>query len=298
MTINNTNTVGFNPDSPRHLLLNSGAIYTNYSLVDEKLFGCCSPGNEFDVAIKKFDVKVGGITNTNVKGLSFITDITASLKINLLEMTTETISTSLMGSVVDTTTDPNYDIITLPMNGGGGITYINNIALVTTLSGSNLPVVIILKNALSSSGIKIKCDDGKNNDTPVVFEAYSDPMKPKESPFEIHYPKLTSMVSPFNMTAIPVIDNGKVLLTFNSAVEATIPKDGFIVTVAGVTDVITACTRGVNNINTILLTLTTIPTSGQVVTVTYTKPVTVPTQATSLENVDLESFIATNVVNN
>jgi hypothetical protein len=193
MSTGSTQAIGYTADTPKHLLLNSGAIYSNYGLTGEKLFGAVAPGNEFDVTIKTYQVKVGGITNTNVKGLNFITDVAVSLKVNLLEMTTDTISASLMGSVVDTATDPDYDIITLPMGiGGAGVTYIDNIALVTTLSGSDKPVVIILKNSLSTGGMKLKCDDAKDNTIPVTFEAFSDPLNPKDSCFEIHYPKISA----------------------------------------------------------------------------------------------------------
>jgi len=183
-----TNTVGYSADTPKHLLLNTGAIYTDYGLVGEKLFGAAASGNEFSVDIKTYNAKVGGILNTNVKGLQFVTDITASLKVNMLEVTTETLKASLPGSSVDTTTNADYDIITLPM--GGTQTYLTNIALVTTLSGSDKPVVIILKNAQATGGLKIKVEDAKDNTIPMTFEAFSDPMNPKESPFEIHYPKI------------------------------------------------------------------------------------------------------------
>ncbi|HBV88315.1 MAG TPA: hypothetical protein DEF42_17120 [Desulfosporosinus sp.] len=182
------NPVGFTVDTPKHLLLDTGAIYTNYGLAGEKLFGAVASGNEFDVEIKSYNVKVGGITNTNVKGLNFITDITASLKVNMLEFTTDILKTALQGSAVDTATNVDYDIITLPMNGTQ--VYLENIALVTRLSGSDKPVIIILKNALATGGIKLKVEDAKDNVMPLTFEAFSDPLNPKVSPFEIHYPKI------------------------------------------------------------------------------------------------------------
>ena len=182
------NPVGFTADTPKHLLLNTGAIYTDYGLVGEKLFGAVASGNEFNVDVKTRNVKVGGILNSNVKGLQFVTDMTVSLKVNMLEVTTDILKASLPGSVVDSATDVDYDIITLPM--GGSQTYLTNIALVTTLSGSDKPVVIILKNAQATGGIKIKVEDAKDNTIPLTFEAFSDPLSPKDSPFEIHYPKI------------------------------------------------------------------------------------------------------------
>ena len=293
-----TNTIGYTADVPKHLLLNSGAIYTNYGLADEKLFGAVASGNEFDVAIKTYSPKVAGITNSNVKGLQFITDVAVSLKVNMLEFTTDILNASLQGSVVDTTTNPNYDIITLPMTGGvGNQTYLDNIALITTLSGSNLPVVIILKNAMATGGIKIKVEDAKDNTMPLTFEAFSDPLNPKDSPFEIYYPKVFNDITPLTLVGSPIIDNGKVLLTFSDTVNTAVFKDGFAVKLLGATDVITAISRGVNQLNTILLTLTTAPTSGQAVTVAYTLPAS-GVQITSASGAILDSFAAITVVNN
>jgi len=297
MAINNQNTVGYTSDTPKHLLLNSGAIYSNYGLIDEKLFGAVAPGNEFDCTVKTYQVKVGGITNSNVKGCTILTDIAVSLKVDLLEMTTETLSASLMGSVVDTLSDPDYDIITLPMQGLGGVSYYDNIALVSTLSGSDKPVVILLKNALATGGIKIKVDDAKDNSIPVTFEAFSDPLKPKDSPFEIHYPKLGVTTIPFDLEGTPVVDNGKILLAFSDTVAPTVFVDGFSAVVNSVADVVTTAVRGVNNLNTILLTLTTAPVAGQAVTVAYTQPAA-GVQTTSLSLVPLDTFSGLSVTNN
>lgn len=293
-----TNTVGFTSDSPKHFLLNTGAIYINYGLAGEKLFGAVASGNEFDIAIKTYNVKVGGITNSNVKGLQFITDVAVSLKVNMLEFTTDILNAAIQGSVVDTVTNPNYDLITLPMTTGvGNQTYLSNIALVTTLSGSNTPVVIILKNAQATGGIKLKVEDAKDNIMPLTFEAFSDPLSPKDSCFEIRYPKVFNFITPLTLAGSPVIDNGKVLLTFSDTVNTAVFKDGFAVTLLGVTDVITAISRGVNQLNTILLTLTTVPTSGQAVTVAYTLPA-LAVRITSASGAVLDTFVATTVINN
>lgn len=287
------NPVGFTADSPKHFLLNSGAIYINYGLADERVFGAVAPGNEFNVSMKYQNIKVGGITNSNVKGLQFLTDLTVSLKVNMLEVTTEIFMASLPGSVVDSTS-VDYDIITLPM--GGNQSYITNIALVSTLSGSDNPVVIILKNAQATSGLKIKLEDAKDNVVPMEFLAFSDPLNPKDSPFEIHYPKIDSVSTDsyiFLMEA-PIMDNGKILLTFSSYIDTPVYADGFTVTTNGVANAITAIKVGVNRLYTLELTLATTPTSGQSVTIAYTIPLT--NKITS-GGVPLETFDEQTVIN-
>ena len=292
--MNSQNTVGYTSATPNNLLIDSGALYKNYGLPTEALIGATSGGNELDITVKTRDVKCDGVKG-NVKGLKQITDVEVNLKTNMLEITEDILKMALFATV-DTTSNSDYDIIT-------GKTYIVdtdylvNIALVGKLSGSQKPVVIILKNALATDGLKFKTEDDKDNVLPVTFTGHIDPLTPTVLPYEIRYPKATAGLA-FYLVSTPIIDNSKVLLTFTDTVSATVPKDGFAVTVAGSADVVTASTRGVNALNTILLTLTTPPTSGQTVTVAYTKPVLDASDVKSISGIALDTFVAINVTNN
>lgn len=291
--LNSTNTIGYTSETPQNLLIDAGAIYTNYGLASEALLGATSGGNEFQVVVKTRDVKVDGLKGT-VKGLTRIVSTDVTLKANMLEVTSETLRIALMASVDSSGAD--YDVIT----GKTEILltdYIDNIALVGRISGSSKPVVIMLKNALSSDGIKFSNKDNTDNILPITFTASIDPNTPTVSPYEIRYPKVVDGIL-FSVLGTPVVDNGEVMLTFNDTVAATVPPDGFVVTVAGVADTITASARGVNQLKTILLTLTTPPTSGQAVTVAYAKPVLDANDVKSLAGVALDTFAAMNVTNN
>ncbi|AJA48486.1 hypothetical protein CPAST_c24160 [Clostridium pasteurianum DSM 525 = ATCC 6013] len=189
MAVNSTNTVGYTSTTPDHLLIDSGALYKNYGIdTKEELIGATSGGNEFDITVKTRQVKCDGIKG-NAKGLEFITDVEVTLKTNMLEVRSDILVIALMAQV-DSVANPDYDIIT-------GKTYIadtdylDNIALVGKLSGSQKPVVIILKNALSTDGIKFKTEDDKDNVLPVTFTGHIDPTTPDILPYEIHFPKLS-----------------------------------------------------------------------------------------------------------
>jgi hypothetical protein len=190
MAINNTNTIGFTAATLQHLLVDAGAVYKNYGLVGEALIGATSGGNEFDIKPKTRDVKVDGLKGS-VKGLTQLISTDVTLKVNMLEITTDILKMALMADV-DSTTDPDYDIIT----GKTEIAltdYIDNIALVGTISGSTKPIVIILKNALSSDGIKFSNKDASDNILPITFTANIDPATPTASVYEIHYPKIVTV---------------------------------------------------------------------------------------------------------
>lgn len=293
MPINSTNTIGFTPDTSNNLLIDAGAVYKNYGLADEALIGATSGGNEFDIKIKTRDVKVDGLKGT-VKGLTRIVSTDVTLKVNMLELTTDILKMALMGSVDSTGTD--YDIIT----GKTEILltdYIDNIAIVGKLSGSLKPVVIILKNALSSDGIKFSSKDSADNILPITFTASIDPNFPLVSPYEIRYPKIGALAA-FYMLAAPIINGGKIRMEFSDTVAAVVPFTGFTASVLGVANIITAATRDVNDTSVIVLTLTTAPTPGQAVTIAYTLPVIVGNQVTSLAGGVLATFPIVTVVNN
>jgi hypothetical protein len=182
-----TNTIGFTANTLKNLLVDAGAIYKNYGLVNESLIGATSGGNEFDIKPKTRDVKVDGLKGS-VKGLTQLVSVDVTLKVNMLEITTDTLKMALMADV-DTATNVDYDVIT------GKTTieltdYIDNIALVGKISGSAKPIVIILKNALSSDGIKFSNKDSADNILPITFTANIDPEAPTASVYEIHYPKI------------------------------------------------------------------------------------------------------------
>lgn len=297
--MNSTVTTGFSPDTAKHLLLDAGAVYKNYGLESEKLVGATSGGNEFDFKPKARQISVDGVKAANAKGLQVYDSITITLKCNFLEATEEVLAMALNADVVaDDAGEPTgYDRI-VPRAAIHDSDYIDNIALVTTISGSGKPIVIILKNALSLDGLQIKSEDSKDITLPVTFTASADPQKPQELPMEIHYPSDVASAALFYVVGSPIIDSDKVQLTMSDTVAETVPADGFVVTVDGAADAVTAASRGINAQNTILLTLTTVPTSGQAVTVAYTQPTDTAKRVVSAAGAELATFPGLPVTNN
>jgi len=292
--MNSQNTIGFTANTPNNLMIDSGAIYKNYGEASEALIGATSGGSEFAIKVVTRDVKCDGLHGT-AKGLTRITSTDCTLLINFLELTTDILKMALMGNV-DTTTNVGYDTVT------GKTTialtdYVDNIAIVGQLSGSLKPVIIILKNALSSDGIKFASKDANDNILPVTFTGTIDPNNPTVVPYEIRYPQ-SGALAPFYLVSNPIMSGGKVRLDFNASATAVVPYSGFAVTNGGVTDIITAATRDVNDLSVVNLTLTTVPTAGAAVTVTYTQPTIVGNQTDSLAGGVLASFATTTVINN
>jgi hypothetical protein len=292
--MNSTNTIGYTVGTANNLLIDAGAVYKNYGLSTEALIGATSGGNEFAIAVKTRDVKVDGLKGT-IKGLTRIISTDVTLKVNMLELTTDILKMALMG-VVNTSVNAGYDTIT----GKTEIAltdYIDNIAIVGRLSGSLQPVIIILKNVLSSDGIKFSNKDAVDNILPITFTASIDPSTPMISPYEIRYPQVGSLAA-FYMLAAPIINGGKIRMDFSDVVAVTVPFTGFTASLLGVADVVTAAIRDPNDFSVIVLTLTTAPTAGQAVTIAYTQPVVDGDRVKSLAGGLLATFPIVSVVNN
>lgn len=284
-------TTGFNEKTMEHLILDAGAVYKNFMLSDQAQVGATSGGNEFQAKAKIRQIQVDGVKAANAKGMEVIDNITTTLKCTFLEVTAEILQAALIADI-DTSSDSNYDIIT-----GKTIIadsdYIKNLAWVGTISGSNKPVIIVIENALCLDGLQLKTQDSKDNTLDVTFTAHADPATPQALPYKIYYPKINT---PFTLNGAAV-SSGKIILTMSDTVATTVPVDGFTLMIAGSSDVITAATVG-NDTKTIVLTPTTAPTSGQAVTVAYTKSTDTSKQVQSSSGITLDTFTATPVTNN
>lgn len=283
-------TTGFNEKTKDHLLLDAGTVYKNFGFSDQERIGATSGGNEFQAKAKIRQIQVDGVKG-EAKGLEVIDSITTTLKCSFLETTEEILVAALIADI-DTTSDSNYDII----QGKTVIAdsdYIKNLAWVGRLSGSRKPVIIVIENALCLDGLQLKTQDSKDNVLDVTFTAHADPSNPQALPYTIYYPKLTDTTFALSSAAV---SSGKIILTMSDTVAATVPLDGFTLMVAGSTDVITVATIGTDT-KTIVLTPTTVPTSGQAVTIAYTKPTDTSKQVQSASGTALDTFAATNVTN-
>lgn len=182
-------TTGYNADTSKHLLLDAGAYYINYGTAQEKLLGATQGGGDFKATATFRQIQIDGIRGT-AKGLKSIDTWEVSISANMLEVTPETIKLALGVADIDTTTDVDNDIIT----GRTKILdtdYIDNVAWVGVLSGSETPVVIQVFNALSEAGLSLSTKDGAEGVIPLQFIGHFGATDLSTPPFEISYPKLT-----------------------------------------------------------------------------------------------------------
>lgn len=182
-------TTGYNEHTFKNLLLDAGAIYKNFdeTLMTGTLVGATQGGNSFSAVPNMRNIPVDGVKSEYVKGLTVIDDWVVTLTTNLLEVNTETIALAL-GTSKTEEHDESYDSI----EGNNYIEetdYLENIAYVGKMSGSNKPIIIIVKNALNHGGIQITTEDKNEGKLPVTFHGHLASDDLESPPFKILYPK-------------------------------------------------------------------------------------------------------------
>lgn len=187
---------GFTKKTAEHLLLNAGAYFKNYdhktdtyetAVAADKLIGATQGGGEFSAVPKVRQIEVDGVPG-RAQGLEVIDGWEVYMKANVLEVTEDVLKMSLCAAELDSETNEKYTII----KGKNEIEdndYIENIAWIGTISGSNEPVIIIVKNALSTDGLKLATKDNNQATVATTFYGHYTQDDLETPPFEILYPK-------------------------------------------------------------------------------------------------------------
>ncbi|SFJ83259.1 hypothetical protein [Thermoflavimicrobium dichotomicum] len=188
-------THGITRQTIKNMLLDAGAVYVNYGETDERLIGATSGGNTFTVEREIKIIEIDGARG-KVKGARRITEENAVLTINLLEMSAENFKLMLTAADVSDWLDTDGStVIGKVIKPRGQILdsdYVKNIALVATVSGTDQPCVIILKNVLADDELEIELEDKEEGKPEVALSAHYDPEKVTEPPYEIRYPAVST----------------------------------------------------------------------------------------------------------
>lgn len=187
---------GFTSDTPKKLLLDAGAFLKNYvpgtdtydsAKTAGKIIGATGGGGVF-AAIPTFrPIQLDGVKE-DTKGLVVIDQWKITLTANLKEISVDALKMALgTGVVVDGPI--GYKKITASSEIVDA-DYIDNIAWVGRLSGSEVPVIILVKNALNTNGLTITVADKGESVISLTFTGNYEADE-EDPPFEIYYPDVT-----------------------------------------------------------------------------------------------------------
>lgn len=185
---------GITQNTPKRVLLGAGTIHKglqydsgqktwNYK---ESLVGATSGGNTLTITPEFYTVEVDGAL-VKVKGLDVKQGETASLEINLIELTADILKSAVVGKENTSDAPEDYTLIESKPDIEEG-DYWENIAFVgKKLDGKN--IIVILDNALCTSGLSL---EGQNKESAVpkyTFECYQELTGDVTVlPYHIYYP--------------------------------------------------------------------------------------------------------------
>lgn len=148
----------------------AGSFYFKGWNAAETLIGATSGGNKITITPNITTVEVDGAL-VKVKGLDFKQGEVAKLETNMVEVTPELIKTTVIGQVVESDAE-GYSLIESKPDILAG-DYFENLGFVGWRT-DNTPIIIILDNALCTTGFEGEAKNKDNSVVKVTFECYQD----------------------------------------------------------------------------------------------------------------------------
>ncbi|KEH93223.1 hypothetical protein [Clostridium botulinum] len=196
-------TTGYTKDTPKYYFVDAGAIYKNLKYNKEKkewegtLLGATAEGNKVKIEQKYRQIKVDGVF-TKAKGQEVLQTSDAEMEVNVKEVTAENIRLALNGVIRKANEDEAPEGYTV-VEGKGKLEdsdYIDNLALVGTMTGSKQPIIVVLDNALCTSGLEFETKDDNEAVLKMKFEAHAsaDQVADRKLPARIYFPPINKEV--------------------------------------------------------------------------------------------------------
>ena len=188
---------GFTANTPKHLQMDAGAFLRNYDVTKDtwetakgtKLIGATSGGGSFSAVPTFRKVDIDGVKG-DVKGMKHIDEWVVTMTANVKEITAESLKLSLAAADSASAAAPTgYTKITA-RNEIKDADYLDNLTWVGRLSGSDKPVLIVVKNALATNGLTISFADKTEGVIPVTITGHYAADDLETPPFDIYYPEI------------------------------------------------------------------------------------------------------------
>lgn len=188
---------GYTSKTAKNYVINAAVVYTNVTHTEPggfegTLHGATSGGVKVTIEQEYRDIEVDGTSHTKVKGNKALESANATITANMKEITAETIRQSLNGTIEDATPEEaptGYKVIRTKRK-VEDTDYIDNMAVVGTLSGTDEPVIAIIDNALCISGLDGETQDNGEMVIEQIYQAHAsiEQLETEEFPWRILYP--------------------------------------------------------------------------------------------------------------
>lgn len=195
---------GFTNKTPKHLMLDAGAFFKNFDVSKDtfatakaagKLLGATSGGGEFSAVPEIRQVEVDGVKG-RAKGLETLDSWEVYIKATFIELSADVLATMLTTGKTETVADVDSKVkgyTKISATQKIELTdYIDNIVWIGTLSGSDEPVIIEIRNGLDTDGLTLTFADKSETTSDATFYGHydEDDIDNDTPPFTIYYPNV------------------------------------------------------------------------------------------------------------
>ena len=195
---------GYTASTPKRYLINAGAIYKNLvwnktggtggkGQWEGELLGATAGGNKVTIEVNYRVIEIDGVFTPAV-GQKIIESQTAKIETNVKELTAENIRMAINGQIkeADGTNAPTGYKVISGKSKLENTDYIKNLGIVGTMSGTNDPIIVIIDNALCTSGLDFETKDNDEAVISMTFEAHVDKDKVDDLslPCRIYFPNI------------------------------------------------------------------------------------------------------------
>jgi len=188
---------GVTAKTPENIPFGPGTIHKGLKYTEgsgwnfaESIVGATSGGSKFSIVPTVTQVPVDGV-NVRMKGLDAKTEEKATMEINFVELTNEIIKAATL-SKMGTSADASYDVFESKAEIEEG-DYWENIAYVGVNLKNNKKCIVIMDNALCTSGFEM---EGKPKEATIgkyIFECSAELDSDGDTlPWHVYYPKATA----------------------------------------------------------------------------------------------------------
>ncbi len=183
---------GVSTTTPENILLGAGTIHKNLEWDAENnawkgdIIGATSGGNSVEIKGEIVDIELDGAL-VKVKGLAVMQGGTATMEVNFAELSTDVMKMAMIGEVAASDAT-GYSMIQTKANIAEG-DYVKNFAFVGKTANDAKDIIVILENALCTSGLKIEGKAKENAVIKLTMEAYAENAGSLDRvPAKIYYP--------------------------------------------------------------------------------------------------------------
>lgn len=199
---------GYTDSTPQRFVLNAGALLKGLKWNGTKwtgdLLGATSGGSSISLVNTYRQAQIDGVFAPTV-GSDSIEESTATFDINFIEWTAQNLKMAILGDVKasDGKTYPTgYDVITSRRKIETS-DYVENLAYVGSVSGSDKPIIVIMHHAIATSGLEFEPQDKNESIYTITFEgrASAEDIENTSLPVTILFPTETSNANASTLAA-------------------------------------------------------------------------------------------------